>query len=211
MLINLLPNTAETAGIINQTLLAQLPDESYVLNLARGVHVVEEDLLAALNSGKPKGAMLDVFSREPLPAGEPAMGASAGGHDPHVAAARPMEAITYIAETISRQAREIGKRSERPPALIIKTREPRHGGVASFLLFLRQTKRGECDVSRYFTYAVASTHAYSTLHDYIAEAKRKGIKLFAITDRRTWRMLTTGTSLICASGPAWCGGITARY
>ena len=55
VLINLLPNTAETAGIINQTLLAQLPDESYVLNLARGVHVVEEDLLAALNSGKLKG------------------------------------------------------------------------------------------------------------------------------------------------------------
>ncbi len=67
VLINLLPNTAETVGIINQTLLAQLPDESYVLNLARGVHVVEEDLLAALNSGKLKGAMLDVFSREPLP------------------------------------------------------------------------------------------------------------------------------------------------
>lgn len=65
VLINLLPNTAETAGIINQTLLAQLPDKSYVLNLARGVHVVEEDLLAALNSGKLKGAMLDVFSREP--------------------------------------------------------------------------------------------------------------------------------------------------
>lgn len=54
-------------------------------------------------------------------------------------------------------------------------------------------------------HTVASTHAYSTLHDYIAEAKRKGIKLFAITDHgRTWRMLrTTGTSLICASGPAW--------
>ena len=31
-------------------------------------------------------------------------------------------------------------------------------------------------------HTVASTHAYSTLHDYIAEAKRKGIKLFAITD-----------------------------
>lgn len=55
VLINLLPNTAETAGIINQTLLAQLPDESYVLNLARGVHVVEEDLLAALNSVSSKG------------------------------------------------------------------------------------------------------------------------------------------------------------
>lgn len=51
-------------------------------------------------------------------------------------------------------------------------------------------------------HTVASTHAYSTLHDYIAEAKRKGIKLFAITDHGP-DMRTTGTSLICASGPAW--------
>ncbi|HCM5068083.1 TPA: glyoxylate/hydroxypyruvate reductase GhrA [Klebsiella pneumoniae] len=102
VLINLLPNTAETAGIINQTLLAQLPDESYVLNLARGVHVVEEDLLAALNSGKLKGAMLDVFSREPLPQESPLWAHPRVAMTPHVAAVtRPMEAITYIAETIS--------------------------------------------------------------------------------------------------------------
>lgn len=49
VLINLLPNTAETVGIINSARLAQLPDNSYVLNLARGVHVVEDDLLDALN------------------------------------------------------------------------------------------------------------------------------------------------------------------
>ena len=106
VLINLLPNTAETAGIINQTLLAQLPDESYVLNLARGVHVVEEDLLAALNSGKLKGAMLDVFSREPLPQESPLWAHPRVAMTPHVAAVtRPMEAITYSAETISRLER----------------------------------------------------------------------------------------------------------
>ncbi|MHA8521430.1 glyoxylate/hydroxypyruvate reductase GhrA [Klebsiella pneumoniae] len=106
VLINLLPNTAETAGIINQTLLAQLPDESYVLNLARGVHVVEEDLLAALNSGKLKGAMLDVFSREPLPQESPLWAHPRVAMTPHVAAVtRPMEAITYIAETINRLER----------------------------------------------------------------------------------------------------------
>ncbi|HHI2231319.1 TPA: glyoxylate/hydroxypyruvate reductase GhrA [Klebsiella pneumoniae] len=106
VLINLLPNTAETAGIINQTLLAQLPDESYVLNLARGVHVVEEDLLAALNSGKLKGAMLDVFSREPLPQESPLWAHPRVAMTPHVAAVtRPMEAITYIAETICRLER----------------------------------------------------------------------------------------------------------
>ena len=106
VLINLLPNTAETAGIINQTLLAQLPDESYVLKLARGVHVVEEDLLAALNSGKLKGAMLDVFSREPLPQESPLWAHPRVAMTPHVAAVtRPMEAITYIAGTINRLER----------------------------------------------------------------------------------------------------------
>lgn len=106
VLINLLPNTAETVGIINQTLLAQLPDESYLLNLARGVHVVEEDLLAALNNGKLKGAMLDVFSREPLPQESTLWAHPRVAMTPHVAAVtRPMEAIAYIAGTISRLER----------------------------------------------------------------------------------------------------------
>ena len=106
VLINLLPNTAETVGIINQTLLAQLPDESYLLNLARGVHVVEEELLAALNNGKLKGAMLDVFSREPLPQESPLWAHPRVAMTPQVAAVtRPMEAIAYIAGTISRLER----------------------------------------------------------------------------------------------------------
>lgn len=106
VLINLLPNTAETAGIINQQLLAQLPDNSYVLNLARGVHVVEDDLLAALNRGKLKGAMLDVFSREPLPATSPLWAHPRVAMTPHVAAVtRPLEAITYIAGTIGQLER----------------------------------------------------------------------------------------------------------
>lgn len=106
VLINLLPNTAETVGIINQQLLAQLPDGSYVLNLARGVHVIEDDLLAALESGKLKGAMLDVFSREPLPAASPLWAHPRVAMTPHIAAVtRPQEAITYIAGTISQLER----------------------------------------------------------------------------------------------------------
>ncbi|WP_241721764.1 glyoxylate/hydroxypyruvate reductase GhrA [Raoultella sp. HC6] len=106
VLINLLPNTAETVGIINQQLLAQLPDGSYVLNLARGVHVVEDDLLAALESGKLKGAMLDVFSREPLPAASPLWAHPRVAMTPHIAAVtRPQEAIAYIAGTISQLER----------------------------------------------------------------------------------------------------------
>lgn len=106
VLINLLPNTAETVGVINQQLLAQLPDGSYVLNLARGVHVVEDDLLAALESGKLKGAMLDVFSREPLPAASPLWAHPRVAMTPHIAAVtRPQEAIAYIAGTISQLER----------------------------------------------------------------------------------------------------------
>ncbi|WP_159866888.1 MULTISPECIES: glyoxylate/hydroxypyruvate reductase GhrA [unclassified Raoultella] len=106
VLINLLPNTAETVGIINQQLLAQLPDGSYVLNLARGVHVVEDDLLAALESGKLKGAMLDVFSREPLPAASLLWAHPRVAMTPHIAAVtRPQEAIAYIAGTISQLER----------------------------------------------------------------------------------------------------------
>lgn len=102
VLINLLPNTAETVGIINQILLAQLQDNSYLLNLARGAHVVEDELLAALDEGKLKAAMLDVFSREPLPKESLLWRHPRVTMTPHVAAVtRPREAIDYIARSIS--------------------------------------------------------------------------------------------------------------
>lgn len=102
VLINLLPNTAETVGIINLDLLNQLQDNSYLLNLARGVHVVEDDLLQALNDNKLKGAMLDVFSREPLPQESPLWQHPRVVMTPHIAAVtRPQEAIAYIARTIT--------------------------------------------------------------------------------------------------------------
>jgi len=103
VLINLLPNTSETRGIINVSLLNQLADNAYLLNLARGVHVVEDDLLQALESGKLKGAMLDVFSQEPLPASSPLWAHPRVAMTPHIAAVtRPNETIEYIARTITR-------------------------------------------------------------------------------------------------------------
>lgn len=101
VLINLLPNTPQTAGIINAALLAQLADEAYVLNLARGAHLVEADLLVALEKGKIKGAMLDVFAKEPLPVDNPLWKHPRVAITPHVAAVtRPDEAVAYIARTI---------------------------------------------------------------------------------------------------------------
>ncbi|ELY2808015.1 glyoxylate/hydroxypyruvate reductase GhrA [Cronobacter sakazakii] len=103
VLINLLPNTPETVGIINAQLLAALNDNAYVLNLARGVHLVEEDLLAALDRGKVKGAMLDVFQQEPLPADSPLWRHPRVRITPHVAAVtRPEEAVAFIAQSITR-------------------------------------------------------------------------------------------------------------
>lgn len=101
VLINLLPHTAETEGIINLDLLNQLADESYFINLARGAHVVEADLLQALERGKLKAAMLDVFSQEPLPETSPLWAHPRVSMTPHIAAVtRPLEAIASVAWTI---------------------------------------------------------------------------------------------------------------
>jgi len=68
VLLNLLPLTPATRGLIDARLLAALPRGASVVNLARGAHVVEADLLAALDSGHLAHAVLDVFAVEPLPA-----------------------------------------------------------------------------------------------------------------------------------------------
>lgn len=69
VLVNLLPLTPETADVINKDTLARLQPGAYVINVARGAHLVDEDLLAAMESGHVAGATLDVFRTEPLPAG----------------------------------------------------------------------------------------------------------------------------------------------
>jgi D-3-phosphoglycerate dehydrogenase / 2-oxoglutarate reductase len=59
------PLTSETAGMINQSTLAQMKPGSYLINTARGGLVIEADLYAALQSGHLRGAALDVFQQEP--------------------------------------------------------------------------------------------------------------------------------------------------
>jgi glyoxylate/hydroxypyruvate reductase A len=69
VLINLLPLTPDTRGLLDATLLARLARGAGLVNLARGAHLVDADLLAALASGQISHAVLDVFHTEPLPAG----------------------------------------------------------------------------------------------------------------------------------------------
>ncbi len=67
ILITLLPLTPETRGILNADLFARMPSGAALIHVGRGEHLIEADLLAALDSGQLSGASLDVFAVEPLP------------------------------------------------------------------------------------------------------------------------------------------------
>jgi glyoxylate/hydroxypyruvate reductase A len=66
-LVCLLPLTPDTRDMLGRENLSRLPAGAYVVNVARGEHVVDDDLLALLDSGHLAGATLDVFRTEPLP------------------------------------------------------------------------------------------------------------------------------------------------
>lgn len=76
--------TPETTGIVDAELLAAMPDDAWVLNVGRGRHVVNDDLLAALDAGTIGGAVLDVTDPEPLPDGHPLWGYDNVVITPHV-------------------------------------------------------------------------------------------------------------------------------
>ncbi|HIE6498175.1 glyoxylate/hydroxypyruvate reductase GhrA [Serratia marcescens] len=101
LLINLLPNTPETIGILNRELFAQLSAGAYLINIARGAHLVEADLLAALEQGQLAAATLDVFAREPLPQDHPFWRHPRVTITPHIAAITlPQQAMDQIAANI---------------------------------------------------------------------------------------------------------------
>lgn len=71
VLVNLLPLTPETRDLLDRRTLGRLLPGGYLVNVARGAHLVESDLLALLDEGHLAGAALDVFRTEPLPAEHP--------------------------------------------------------------------------------------------------------------------------------------------
>ncbi len=66
-LINLLPLTDKTKGILNKNTFQKLTKEAFLINVGRGEHLIDADLINALDTSLLSGAMLDVFREEPLP------------------------------------------------------------------------------------------------------------------------------------------------
>lgn len=84
-IVCLLPLTPETEDFMDWDFFQQLPDQSFIINVGRGKHLVENDLLKALDAGKIRGACLDVLREEPLPKAHPFWQHPAVILTPHIA------------------------------------------------------------------------------------------------------------------------------
>jgi len=71
ILVCMLPHTPSTENILNSSLFKKLPKGAYLINVGRGAHLVEEDLLTEIDTNHLSGAALDVFKEEPLPKNHP--------------------------------------------------------------------------------------------------------------------------------------------
>ena len=103
ILVCLLPLTPDTEGILGAAAFAAMPRGAFVINVGRGGHIVEADLLTALDNRQVAGATLDVFSVEPLPDDHPFWTHEHITVVPHMAAlTQPRTAVPMIAENIRR-------------------------------------------------------------------------------------------------------------
>jgi glyoxylate/hydroxypyruvate reductase A len=102
VVVNLLPLTADTENLLDRRLFAKLARGAQLINVARGAHVVDADLLSALADGQLATATLDVFRQEPLPASHPFWREPRIEITPHVSATtQRTESIRQIAAKIN--------------------------------------------------------------------------------------------------------------
>lgn len=103
ILICLLPLTTETKDILSLSLFKKLSKPGFLINVARGEQLVEEDLIYALDMGLLNHATLDVFQKEPLPESHPFWGREAITITPHIASvSQPEEVAELILENYKR-------------------------------------------------------------------------------------------------------------
>lgn len=103
VIVCMLPLTEETEGILNLRFFKNCSPGTYLINAARGKHLVEEDLLEALDKGWISGAFLDVFQTEPLPESHPFWKHEKIHMTPHIASVtNPESAIPQIIENYNR-------------------------------------------------------------------------------------------------------------
>jgi glyoxylate/hydroxypyruvate reductase A len=103
ILLCLLPLTPATRGILDARLMAALPRGAALVNCGRGGHLVQDDLLAALDKGHLSEAVLDVCDPEPLPAGHPFWQHPRITLTPHIASmTQPETAVDAVLENLRR-------------------------------------------------------------------------------------------------------------
>jgi glyoxylate/hydroxypyruvate reductase len=103
IVVNLLPLTPQTAGLFCAQTFAKMPTGAVFINVARGAHVVDADLLAALDSHQLRHAMLDVFNEEPLPTEHRYWSHPFITVTPHVASeSEPAPCVPVIVDNIAR-------------------------------------------------------------------------------------------------------------
>lgn len=103
IVINLLPLTSQTRGILNRALFERFKPGASLVNVGRGAHLVEADLAAALDDGRVAAAFLDVFAEEPLDPAHPFWSHPQVHVTPHVASlGDPRHSVATIAENIHR-------------------------------------------------------------------------------------------------------------
>lgn len=103
ILVCLLPLTNATRGILSRDLFERLPPQAVLVNVGRGGHLLEQDLLDALDSGRLSAAILDVFDTEPLPPGHPFWRHPRIMVTPHIASmTQPETAVEAVLENLRR-------------------------------------------------------------------------------------------------------------
>lgn len=103
VVVCMLPLTEKTTGILNMDFFGRCRRGTYLINVARGNHLVEEDLLEAIRQGIISGAMLDVFRKEPLPTDHPFWETPEIIITPHIASVtNPEAAVPQVVENYNR-------------------------------------------------------------------------------------------------------------